>query len=228
MIALFKSLLPDHPVPMRIWRGPFRGARVMMNPRNSLRKVCGLYERELNAWIEAALRRVTCMLDVGANDGYFTFGCAAAFQRLGVNGRITGFEPDERQVEVLRSSIDAQQGINARIDIVPLLVGREVSRGMTTLDAFLPECDRRNTLIKVDVEGAELDVIDGARSWMNASNLFLIEVHKEEYLDRLRRLFAEYGIALEQIDQRPLPLLGREKRETGNWWMVSDLGTQHA
>lgn len=225
MIALLKSLLPDRPVPMRIWRGPFRGARIIMNPRNSLRKLCGLYEHELNAWIEAALRRVNRTLDVGANDGYFTFGCAAAFQRLGVDGRIIGFEPDAQLVEVLRSSVDSQGSMKARIDIVALRVGREVGRGMTTLDALVPEIARSNTLIKIDVEGAEMDVMDGARSWMNASNLFLIEVHKEEYLDRLRRLFAEHGLALAQIDQRPLSLLGREKREAGNWWLVSDLGT---
>jgi hypothetical protein len=61
----------------RIWRGPFRSARIVMNPRNSLRKIFGLYEHELNDWLEQALRWVSRVVDVGANDGYFTFGSAA-------------------------------------------------------------------------------------------------------------------------------------------------------
>ena len=40
---------------MRIWRGPFRGARIVMKPRDSLRKILGLYEHELNPWLEQAL-----------------------------------------------------------------------------------------------------------------------------------------------------------------------------
>lgn len=221
---LLKRLLPDQPVPTRIWRGPFRGARIVMNPRESLRKVFGLYEHELNGWLEQALRRVDRVLDVGANDGYFTFGCAAAFRRLGVKGEITGFEPQARHVQILRESIAAQGPMEVRVDIVHALVGREVAEGMTTLDA-LPAAGRKNTLIKIDVEGAEVDVVAGAQSWMHPSNLFVIEVHKEEYLARLTEMFAAHGHRLAQVDQRPLPLLGREERDVGNWWLVSDLGT---
>ena len=67
-----------------------------MTPRNSVRKILGLYERELNMWLELALQKVTRVLDVGANDGYFTFGCAAVFRRLGKAGEIIAFEPQAR------------------------------------------------------------------------------------------------------------------------------------
>jgi hypothetical protein len=220
----FKSLLPNRPVPTRIWYGPFRGARIVMNPRESLRKVFGLYEHELNLRLEHALRCVTRVLDVGANDGYFTFGCAAAFRRLGKTGEIISFEPQGQHVQKLRDSIAAQSHTDIRFEIIHALVGRSVGEGMTTLDA-LPMNDRRNTLIKIDVEGAELDVIAGARSWQDASNLFVIEVHEENFLVALKHTFAERGHKLVQINQRPLPLLGREMREVNNWWLVSDLRT---
>ena len=103
-----KSWLPNHPVPVRIWRGPFRGARIVMNPRDSLRKIFGLYEHELNGWLEEALRRVTRVVDVGANDGYFTFGCAAAFKRLGKDGEIISIENQDQHIMKLRRSIEAQ------------------------------------------------------------------------------------------------------------------------
>jgi hypothetical protein len=164
------------------------------------------------------------VLDVGANDGYFTFGCAAAFSRLGVRGEIISFEPQAKHVEVLRKSIAAQGALGVRFTIIQALVGREVVDNMISLDA-LPTNDRRHTLIKIDVEGAELEVIQGAHTWMNASNLFIIEVHKEEYLGLLTSMFLEKGLTLVQVNQRPVPFLGREKREESNWWLASDVGT---
>lgn len=222
MFSALKAFLPDHPVPMRIWHGPLRGARIVMNPRTSLRKAFGLYEHELNGWLEQALRRVTRVLDVGANDGYFTFGSAAAFRRHGTKAEIIAFEPQDRHVEVLRQSIAAQGPLDARFDIVHAMVGREVATGMTCLDA-LETADRRDTLIKIDVEGAEIDVIAGAQSWLEPSNLFVIEVHKEEFLAPLKGQFAARGLKLVQVNQQPLPILGREERDVGNWWLVSDL-----
>jgi hypothetical protein len=221
-----KFFLPDRPVPMRIWLGPFRGASLVMNPRHALRKVFGLYEHELNPWLSQALRRVTRVLDVGANDGYFTFGCAAAFRRQGKSGEIISFEPEEHLVNALRRSISGQAPSDLRIEVVRTLVGREVREGMTTLDA-LAIADRTNTLMKIDVEGAELDVIEGGWSWLVPSNLFVIEVHEERFLDQLRRLFAEHGHKLVQINQQPHRLLGREARGEQNWWLVSDLGAGH-
>jgi hypothetical protein len=217
-----KYLLPDRPIPMRIWFGPFRGARIVMKPRNSLRKLFGLYEHELNMWLRRAIPRVTRVLDVGANDGYFTFGCAAAFRRLGKAGQIISFEPLPEHVQTLRESTAAQPRSNTRIEIIQALVGPEVRDGMISLDA-LPVAVRQHTLVKIDVEGAEIDVVEGARTWLDPSNLFLIEVHQERFLNKLRKRFAGWGQTLVQINQRPLLILGRERRDEQNWWLVSDL-----
>lgn len=219
-----KQFFPDRLVRTRIWRGPFRGARIVVNPRNSMRKILGLYEHELNPWLEQTLHRVTRVLDVGANDGYFTFGCAAAFRRLGKKGgEIIAFEPQARHIEELRESMAANARTENRLEIIQTLVGRELCDGMTTLDA-VSVADRKQTLVKIDVEGAEMDVVEGGQSWIDPSNLFLIEVHAEGFLDRLRNIFAERGHPLVQVNQRPLRLLGRELREVQNWWLVSDLG----
>ena len=211
----------------RIWRGPFRGARIVMNPRDSLRKIFGLYEHELNNWLEQALRRVSRVIDVGANDGYFTFGAAAAFRRLGKTGEIIACEPQDRHIAILRESVASQEQTGIRFEIVHALVGRELKPGIITLDSLQAAVDDPNdkvsTLVKIDVEGAEVDVIAAGLSWLQPFNLFVIEVHQERFLDPLRDLFAEQGLRLMQVDQRPLLLLGRETREEKNWWLVSDV-----
>ncbi len=207
-------------MPTRILRGPFRGARIVMNRRESLRKIFGLYEHELNGWLNEALKRVTRVLDVGANDGYFCFGCAAAFRRLGTKGSVVAYEPQDMHAQTLRESVKSQEQPEVPVEIVQALVGREIANGMTTLDA-IPAVDKAHTLIKIDVEGAELDVVAGAQSWMSTTNLFVIEVHREEYLETLKKMFAAHGHELRQVEQQPLPVLGREMRDVANWWLVS-------
>jgi hypothetical protein len=225
---VLKFFVTDRPVLTRIWRGPFRGARIVMNPRHSLRKMFGLYEHELNEWLAQALERVTRVIDIGANDGYFTFGCAAAFRRLGKAGEIIAFEPQARHIALLRESLAAQPETSVRFEIVQTVVGGESRPRMTTLDAIRwttgDPSDRTSTLVKIDVEGAEIDVVEGARSWMVPSNLFVIEVHQESFLARLKQMFEDSGLHLVSVNQRPLPLMGRERRERKNWWLVSNLG----
>lgn len=217
-----KRLLPDRPVAVRILCGPFRGARLKLNPRTSLRKIVGLYEHELNSWIELALGRVSRVLDVGANDGYFTFGCAAAFRRRGTAGEVVAFEGQRQHARELQASASLQPAGHVRFDIVHAMVGRTTGNGTVSLDSYA-SADRRNTLIKIDVEGAEIDVIHGAQSWMDHSNLFVIEVHKQEYLAQVQQFFLEHGHHLVQVHQARLPLIGAETRDEANWWLVSDL-----
>jgi len=227
MIAsALKKFLPNRPVRVCIWRGPFRGARVVMNPRDSLRKIFGLYEHELNDWLEQALRRVTRAVDVGANDGYFTFGCGAAFKRLGKSGEIIAIENQDQHIVKLRRSIEEQGQTNVTYQLVQAYAGREDKPGYVTLDSLGKPGQQTNALVKIDVEGAEVDVVEGGRKWICPSNYFVIEVHEERFLPQLEKIFAAQGHTLLQVNQRPVPLLGREQRELNNWWLVSDLGAK--
>ena len=199
----------------------------MMNPQSSMRKIFGLYEHELNRWLRSALRHCDRVIDVGANDGYFTFGCAAAFRRLGKVGEIIAFEPQKQHMELLRDSVNKKPIGATHITLLQAMVGGGVRAGTTTLDAVRWRIgdpnDRTHTLLKIDVEGAELEVLSGALSWLNSSNRFLIEVHEESFLERIARLFASRDLRLTKINQRPLPFVGREMRAETNWWLVSDL-----
>lgn len=222
-----KRLLPNHPIRVRILRGPLRGGRLVMNPRESMRKILGLYEHELNDWLEEVLRIVNRVVDVGANDGYFTFGCAAAFRRLGKPGEIVAFEPQEQHFETLQRSIFDQPRSDLSFSIIQSLVGIEERPGMTTLDALRwkkgDPTDHTNTLVKIDVEGAEEEVLFGGSSWFDQSNFFLIEVHKKSFIQSICNMFAGHGLLLDLVDQCPIPFLGPELRDRENWWLVSRL-----
>jgi hypothetical protein len=228
MAVLLKGLLPEQARPMRVLRGPFRGAIIVMSPRHSMRKVLGIYEHELNVWIEKVLSSVTRVVDVGANDGYFCLGCATALRRRGIKGEVIAFEPQQECVQTLRASIGLSGMHHVRV--IELLVGSKTATGTTTLNEIqwtsgaTGPGGRDDTLIKIDVEGSELDVLEGGLSWFRPSNRFLIEVHREAFADPILHLFASRGLALKRINQRTVPLLGRENRSGENFWLVSDLG----
>src|SRR6185503_4007864 len=109
MKALIKSVLPNREMPLPILTGPFRGATVQLHPRHALRKVLGLYEHELNGWLAAVLPKVGAVIDIGANEGYFTLGCAAAFRRLKKQGEVLAYEPETVGFERLRLGLQRQQ-----------------------------------------------------------------------------------------------------------------------
>jgi hypothetical protein len=219
--TFFKQLLPDRPVLLPVVQGPFRGARIRMNPRHSLRKIFGLYEHELNPWLAAVLPQVNTVLDVGANDGYFTFGCAAAFERANQSATIVAFEPLAQHMKTLAATLKEHSYQEVSVSLRQGMVGNGSRLGVIALNEI--KQGTGSTLIKIDVEGAEIDVVEGASCWLKPANYFLIEVHRKEFLGQLRERFAFAGITLQQVNQRPLPFLGRETRDDANWWLVSKL-----
>ena len=223
LLSYLKYVLPSPATTLPIVGGPFRGGSFRGAPRDSIRKVIGVYEHELNPWLSERLARADGLFDVGANDGYFTFGCAAVFSRLGKSAPIIAWEPDPRHAEGLNEHKLALAGKGSNIKIVQKSVGEYAS---TTTDrlADVPPFDEKRatrTLIKIDVEGAELDVCRGAGDWLSPRNFFLVEVHAEALIKPLADLFAARGVRTLIVDQKAHWLLGRESWAVDNRWMVS-------
>ena len=89
------KILAKSPQFINILGGPFRGAKVYLNPANSKRKIFGLYEYCLNEWITKAIENKEFVLDVGANTGYHTYGFAYLLQKNSAqNPTVIAFEPE--------------------------------------------------------------------------------------------------------------------------------------
>ncbi len=225
MSRLKSLVLPDRPVRCTILRGPFRGARVRMNPQNSLRYLFGLYEHELNPWLTGNLPLVNAVFDVGANHGYFALGVFAAWRRLGIVGRGWAFEPQVSEVSRIGEAIPWNPGVEESLRVEQTFVSDREDSESVSLDGYLErngiDPDSFSALVKIDVEGAEVAVLRGAASLLRGPHRFLVEVHNNALREETLALFADHGHAVRVIEQRPLPLLGREHRDPDNAWVVS-------
>jgi FkbM family methyltransferase len=138
----------------------------------------GHYEKGTTELIAETLDKGDSFVDIGANIGYFT---VIAANSVGGEGAVHSYEPISENVELLKRNIDSNnlKNVNIRESVVSSFSG-EIEIGISarkgqhstkkdfkerkkkkcvTLDE---EIKQEIDLIKIDVEGAELQVIEGA------------------------------------------------------------------
>jgi FkbM family methyltransferase len=154
----------------------FREDDVHIGQRMAIEK----YEPYLTQLFLRQLRRGMKVADVGANIGHYTLAAAKA---VGKKGWVRAFEPEETNFEILTKNIKEKQLKNA--EAVKAAVGskngtiklKKSSENfgdhrvggktgqvvkMVSLDKYLG--DEKVDLIKIDVQGWEPEVIEGARA----------------------------------------------------------------
>jgi FkbM family methyltransferase len=157
-----------------------------------MRIVIGTYEPEQSRLFEETLRPGDTVLDVGAHAGYYTLLAAVL---VGEHGRVWAFEPDPhnfsalcRHVRINRQEnvTTAQLAVSDTSGAAHFVQGSGSGTGRlcadgaievetTTLDEFCASRGIRPAAIKIDVEGAEAGVLQGAERTLatQAPTIFL-------------------------------------------------------
>jgi FkbM family methyltransferase len=212
---LVKRLLS--PFTSRIRSGPLQGKRWVL--ASGSRFVRGTYEPETCRAFERFVRPGHVVFDIGGHVGYFT---VLSSQLTGSTGRVFTFEPLPTNLQYLRRHIQLNDCTN--VSVMELCIGDQSgtayfddSHGtgvghlsssgklqvrVRSLDEMiaadeLPIPD----VVKIDVEGAEMLVLEGAKSVLGAHHpVLILSTHSAE-LDRLcRERLARHGYACETIE----------------------------
>jgi FkbM family methyltransferase len=178
------------------------GMRLRLDLRESLQRdfLFGLYDQRELALMRRFLAPGGDMVDVGAHVGMYAVAAALA---LCGRGRVLAFEPNpsaRRQLEanvalngcdnVLVRDIAVAAGAGEALLHVPetsdpsfsSLRGGRFAEGdplrvqTTTLDREVEAGGLSPAFVKIDVEGAELDVLAGAETTLRARPVLLVEV----------------------------------------------------
>jgi len=221
MINLFSSDAQR----VTIVRGPFKGTPLVPVSSYSWRKIFGIYEHVLNKWLESFVPHIEVVWDVGANDGYFCYGCAHRILEHRGQAVVVALEPGlEHDDCFLREASHFVDYRSADFHLVPKLVSNRCSDESTTLaQAFRQRSQLAAgaSLIKVDVEDAEVDVLSGAGQLLEAPHQWVVEVHGDSLLQPVLQHFAVAGRKTEVIQPQPHWMMGREQRTIRTCWAVT-------
>jgi FkbM family methyltransferase len=196
-----KGTFPNFPIPVRL---PFGAWWLAWNDVVGKAVLKGSFDKPECDFLSRFLQPGMTVLDVGAHHGYYAL---LASSRVGGAGRVFAFEPSPRErkkltwhirwnrcsnVEVLDTAMGSKAG-EAELFVAagretgcnslrpPAVRGtpKKVSVPVDTLDDFLLRREiKRVDFIKMDVEGAELSVMQGAGNLLSGTQrpVVLVEV----------------------------------------------------
>jgi len=215
----------------------------------------GAYEPHVAATLDRLLSEGDVFVDVGANVGFHTLRAAA---RVGADGRVIAVEANPENARLISHTVEIN-GL-ACVEVVPialaasrgsLLFGSHIGSnggflaadatvsGRGTLVPTLALDDLgldRVAVVKVDVEGAEALVVDGARTVIERDRpAFVMEfsiemtrrVSEREPADHLQR-FVDWGYRIAIIDRataepRPVASVDELLADWGDVVRIEDL-----
>lgn len=199
--------------------GPLRGA--WWYPASGgkvLRVLVGTYEPEQVARFHEHLTEGATFLDVGAHVGFYT---VLGARLVGPAGSVWAFEPEPTnarwlrkhvsanrldQVEVRELAVSASAGVARFGGGTGTGTGRLAEEGdiqvqTVDLDGFCHERGVRPDAIKIDVEGAEADVLTGGSDMLaEARPVIFLSVHGGGPRDRCVDILQGLGYELEPMD----------------------------
>jgi FkbM family methyltransferase len=194
-------LIPDH-----YWAFSFPGGKIYLNVKESsmmLERAWGFYEQEKIKAVQAFLKPGDTFVDVGGNKGDFAL---LAAKIAGTTGQVVCIEPEPTNSSWISRSIGLNGYTNIRLCTLALsdrdgesLLHLGAKSGLHTLltgapdrehgslkvktrslDSLLQELGTKSVkILKIDVEGAELQVLQGAAETIRANRdiILLLDVH---------------------------------------------------
>jgi len=217
------------PLGTKFWiqvpEGLGRGLWMYADPRFDLGYTNGDYEPWMQELLKAELAPGDCYYDVGAHAGFFSL-IAARF--VGASGKVVAFEPDPENVEALKGNIAKNGAAQVSIVqaavwsfTTQLTFERAAEASNRTQGRIAASSHReagcisvpavclddlvfrdgypRPQLIKMDVEGAEWEALQGARRLLGeVKPKLLCEIHDVNQMGQIRAYMEQFGYTADE------------------------------
>jgi hypothetical protein len=203
----------------RIPVGPARGVTFAAEPAEtaSADMWVGLFESEIAPYVRRFARPGVTSVDVGTNSGYYALTFAARCR-----APVLAYEPDPAARERLARNLALNPSVAPFVDLHASAVGDVPGDGIVRLDDELADgaAIRPVGLLKVDVDGPEVEVLAGARRLLAERRpQVIVETHSPELERDCARLLAEAGYRSRVV--APRRLLAQDRPGTHNRWLIA-------
>jgi FkbM family methyltransferase len=201
--------------------GPAAGLRLPINPRCEKYYWTGMFELDVQQAIQRVLRPGDSFWDIGAHIGLMT---AIAAKCVGPEGRVRAFEPMPSnrarllrtlelnglgQVAVSPAAVADRSGVatlHQHAETSMWSLARGTAEGGITVDCvtldelFLELRAEIPVLVKIDAEGAELEILRGGQKLITQTDAaFIVELHTPDLFDQAEELLP--GRVLEMVSK---------------------------
>ena len=196
-------VVPEGQEPRQIAFGPFKGITMELSFRHQTQIYLGLFEREIHGWLKRLSKEIHTAIDIGADRGEYTL----FFLMRTKAARVLAFEPSPESLSLLHENLKLNSLADSRrLEISPAMVGDSDGASSIRLDSLI-ESIQLPCFIKMDVDGAEAEILKGATALNRMGGVrWLIETH---------------SIELERECVKQLEAAGFETRIIPNaWWRV--------
>ena len=191
---LLKSLILAKGRKLRQLRGGIAaGSFMYLDLQSQLQRLFGLDEHEIMNPTRALIGKSETLIDIGANDGYYTL----AFLRSSATS-VVACEPGPAVNEMIANAKRNGYSVGNRFQIVDTPIGS--AEGCISLTEVL-RGKVEPIFIKVDVDGAELDVLQSAEGCVALMDIsWIVEIHSHKLEDGCQNWLRQHGYKTEIID----------------------------
>jgi hypothetical protein len=175
--------------------GLYRKLCLDLDFRSQTQLYLGLLERETHRYIRRIAGKCDWFIDVGAGHGELCLFFLKQPRRVGV----VAIEPSPDEVATLRRNLALNGIADDDVEIVTKFVGSGDTADTIMLDAVDVDRNARG-FVKIDVEGAELNVLHGGSRLLRPELVdLLIETHSLEIERECMAWLAKSGYQTEVI-----------------------------
>ena len=216
MKQLVKRLILPHGRHLRRLQGGIaRGMLMEIDLAHQSQRYWGFDERELLTILRRYIGLAKSLIDIGANDGYYTM----AFLRSNAE-RVVACEPGPAMEQLIANAKANGYQPGERFTTERRLVGLDKDGvSITELVRDLP----RPVLLKVDIDGGEFELLQSAEDCESLNDLFwLIETHSPELEEQCVAWLQSHGYRTRIIyNARWRALLPEQRPIPHNRWLVA-------
>jgi len=172
------------------------------------------------------------IVDLGANVGFTTLYFALKYP----DAKIVSIEPSKMNFVVLQKNVAQQKNVKAlnaavwfESKQIPFMdasnaynsrIAETGAEHTYTIDAYNVEDILRKEnidtidLLKIDIEGAEKDILQKNREWLNKVKNIIIEIHEPYTFSDLQKDLTAYGFTIISPPEQGLKMLFATKNRT--------------
>lgn len=228
---ILRLTLPDTPLTASVGEFTLTGPPPKRNPFSKAMHLTGTWEPEVTAAVRRVVKPGMCVVDVGADIGYYVLLCSS----LNQCGRVFAFEPNPAHREHIKRNV-LNNNLNA-VTLLPCGLGASRAELSFDINAAMMKAETAGSaglkadiytfdqlpeeltggpvpkvdFVLIDVEGYEHEVLKGMAACLRRDRpLVLVELHGpliKEFASSnaaLIQWMSELGYGVEWIDGAPL------------------------